>query len=71
MTEFTHKYYGQKLIGQVDTSYQFKKKPWVPDWLWELVSLRDPVKFLEERFNESKKQMETVLSKNVFEKGRG
>jgi hypothetical protein len=70
MTEPEPKYeyqsYGPVISFKIDPSYQFKKKSWVPQWLWNLVSLRDPIKAFDEALSKARNNMEHNFVTELF-----
>ena len=51
----------------IDDTYQYKKKSWVPDWLWNLVAIRDPTKLIAERLTEAKRDSQRKLEDAIQE----
>lgn len=49
---YTHQTYGLGVTYKADrTKVRFHKKPWVPQWLWNLLGTPDPYDMLESAMN--------------------
>jgi hypothetical protein len=69
MSEFKHTTYGLSVAGKWSPRALYSKKPWVPDWLWNLVAHPDLLSHLAARTATVNEEMRLALIETLQECG--